>query len=214
MRLAWALLVAAMIELVVGCGTQSPSERIEEAATPASEPSEMADAEVDSQPRFWKDDEGAEVIEALGYDNAYVYRWQNGDIEGWIQFDGQDRRRFDSKHYRPKNIPEEIKDQLDLKRSSGVVVVALRKQSGVADGSYIYQCQAGGIVRFDAPHGEESPRWAGSKWAAPQGNIRAEAGPHGDVLGGRSDPRAISLFTYANQVETPWTEIRFVPYAE
>ena len=121
MRLAWAFQVAAMIELVVGCGTQSPSDRIEEAATPASEPSEMADAEVDSQPRFWKDDEAAEVIEALGYDHAYVYRWQNGDIEGWIQFDGQDRRRFDSKHYRPENIREEIKDQLNRLARSWVI---------------------------------------------------------------------------------------------
>lgn len=84
--------------------------------------------ELTTFPKFSSDGGAAKAIEALGYDVAYLYRWQSSHVDGWVEFDGEggpNRFTFDTRQAKhPTEKPGEL---LDPKRLSGFVVVAMRK---------------------------------------------------------------------------------------
>lgn len=93
------------------------------------------------EPRLWQDREAASAIKALGYDDAYVYRWRNGAVEATVLFDadeGQKRWQLDS-----TRIPTSG-GAIDAPRSSGVFVLALTRRS-----SGVHGCRTGATVSFD-----------------------------------------------------------------
>jgi hypothetical protein len=76
--------------------------------------------------KVWSDDEAANAIRSLGYEEAYLFRWQNSHITGWVELEGEggpkrvdlDTRRAVDNQGQP----------LDAGRLSGFVVVAMRKR--------------------------------------------------------------------------------------
>jgi hypothetical protein len=76
--------------------------------------------------KFWSDEEAAKAIRSLGYDEAYLFRWQNSHITGWVELEGEDgpkRVDLDS-----RRALDEQGQPLDGGRLSGFVVVAMRKR--------------------------------------------------------------------------------------
>jgi hypothetical protein len=39
--------------------------------------------------KFWSDDDTADAILSLGVDEAYLFRWQNSHVTGWVELDGE-----------------------------------------------------------------------------------------------------------------------------
>jgi hypothetical protein len=75
--------------------------------------------------KFWSDDEAAKAIRSLGYDEAYLFRWQNSHVTGWVELEGEDGPKhvdLDS-----RRALDERGQPLDGGRLSGFVVVAMRK---------------------------------------------------------------------------------------
>jgi hypothetical protein len=81
-----------------------------------------------NSPKFWSDNEAAAAIKSLGYDQAYLFRWQSGHVDGWVEFNGEggpNRVKFDTRQAsRPAGKPG---GPLEPRRLSGFVVVAMRK---------------------------------------------------------------------------------------
>src|SRR5690349_20090578 len=40
-----------------------------------------------TRPKLWLDEDAAESIRVLGYDDVFVLRWQRGEVEGWVEFE-------------------------------------------------------------------------------------------------------------------------------
>ena len=91
------LVMVILMAWSVGCGEQPVK------TMPAVKPSSTAVASAQSRPelrpRLWLDDEMAQLVKSFGYDEAYVIRWRNGAVQGWVEFDnakGVERVSLDS----------------------------------------------------------------------------------------------------------------------
>jgi len=101
-------------------------------------------------PALRADGEAAEVVKALGYDEAYVFRWQNSAVDGWVEFDSDGGpKRVSLGETREASRPN-VKPVpgMDPRRISGFLVVAMRKEPA-AEGEERYEVRVEQGFKYD-----------------------------------------------------------------
>jgi hypothetical protein len=146
----------------------------------------------------------AEAVKALGYPEAYVFRWQDGVLEGWVEFEadgGPQRHRLDFGNTMGNNrAPMPPAETL-----SGIVVVAFRKQAGAAEGEYLCSLVQRIIVEV------RSGRSAVTLGPL-QGKLRREKNGEGAMKDSRvqATGTSVSLSKDVDGKPVPWLELRLV----
>src|SRR3954453_8747775 len=123
-----------------------------------------------SSPKFWSDDETAKAIRALGYDEAYLFRWQNSHVDGWVEVDGgggPKRATFDTR--RASRPDEKPGRPLEPGRLSGFVVLAMRKLPSAQGEEYEVRVEQ--RFEYDMGSGER----AGYNGASQLGKVRTSS---------------------------------------
>src|SRR5688572_22935466 len=87
------------------------------------EVSERTSVRQEPMPKLWSDDDGARAIEALGYDEAYLFRWRGGAVDGWLELDvGDGPKRMPLDDTLRAGRPDEKPGRLDPMRLSGFLL--------------------------------------------------------------------------------------------
>jgi hypothetical protein len=142
-RDAWALLAVAVMGLLLGCG-KGPSPNTPTVSSKGGDATSR-DRSTPS-PKIWADDDAINAIKVLGYPEAYVYRWQGGVPDGWVEFDAKGGPQREQLAW-CRTIARQSMDRSKAdglaaaERFSGLVVVALQNR-GKGVGSD-YDCSIG-----------------------------------------------------------------------
>ena len=165
-------------------------------------------ARLATAPKLWFDTDAQDSIKLLGYDHAYVIRWQHGKLEGWIEFDeegGPKQQRLDSNS--KKREGEEV---------SGTIVIALQREKEKVDKKAdTFQVQMAFSEWFKRP--ELGSGGGGSSRSTFK--VKMEPNPifckGGDVMQGgpghwMSLGKEIVVTRFVGQNEVPWLKLQLV----
>jgi hypothetical protein len=169
-------------------------------------------------PRLWLDDEMAQLVKSFGYDEAYVIRWQNGEVDGWVEFDGEkgvERESLNSLAIHTEHDKHKAATSDALKRvTSGWIVVAMHKDAKLPGNSY--RCHA--KLNFTYEYEKKGNRTCLKAFHSEpiEGNVRLWS-PN-DVKGVTGPGTTsfmvdewVELQKYRDGKETPWLKVRIVP---
>lgn len=123
---------AVVVVNVIGCnrsGIEGPSQDSTQAdPSPISETVTPQTQLKNHTSRFWHDEEVGRIIESIGHDDAYVFRWKDGKVEASVQFDAGNWG-FNSSDVVENTLPE-VEGRSDTPVSSGQIIVVLDKRAG------------------------------------------------------------------------------------
>lgn len=140
-----------LILALAGCSEQAakpPQTEVPSVAATLPKPTDI------DRPRLWTDGPAAEMIKAMvGYDpgdTVSVVRWENGDVEGWVDLDQGEGTKRTPLATPGASTGEPSKQAPGTKKTSGWIVVALQRQP---DKDPIeYRCRVVGEVTFFKEH--------------------------------------------------------------
>jgi hypothetical protein len=156
--------------------------------------------------KFWEDDEAAKAIRSLGYDAAYLFRWQNGHVDGWVEFDGDGGPKRAISDTRPASRPGEKPSRpLEPGRLSGFVVVAMRKLPSKQGEEYEVRVEQ----RFEYDMG--SGARAVYNGASQSGKVRTSSKKDQLQTAGISGDGYAALMKHVDGKSVNWFELRLVP---
>jgi hypothetical protein len=231
-----AAVIMATLTLSTGDCSKPPATipAVDAKPAPAAASTESA-----AQPvrRIWLDEDVARLVKSLGYDEAYVIRWENSEIRGWVEFDGEDG----AKRVTLDSIPSDRREAdvspfpgtlstgrafggkadttataMDSKRrsreevASGWILVALRKDPGVPANAYQVRIEQGFRTEYDPGEAEKS--LAGVPNLLGINTYKRNTAEGRLILGSpwtqnRSDSH-LSFLKYRNGKDEPWLELR------
>jgi hypothetical protein len=164
---------ARIILVVTIAGLLSVSTACRKPSEPGAAPNTPASNGRTSAPRIWHDPEATDVgklmVTLLGPgSDVDVYRWENGFVEGWAQFDGDSGpERIPLDHQR--HLVEQMSDAAGVEApeaswSSGMAIIGRKKvnQPAPEGGGYDwYECKV--VIQ--------------TKWAGPDRSFIQTIGP-------------------------------------
>jgi hypothetical protein len=154
--------------------------------------------------KIWLDEDATDAIRVLGYAEAYVFRWQGGVPDGWVEFNGEggpQRKQLDWCRTMARQFMDQGGARSPAERFSGLVVVALKKRDKAA--GVDYDCSLGMCI---------SDKNAGKVSTVRLGPIQGQATLR------RATPiklweardTAVTLNRDVEGKQVPWLELRLV----
>ncbi len=110
-------------------GSDAPEVAKLKAELHATREAEAYESIYQRRPKLWGDMRAEETIQQLGYDKAYFFRWSNGLLDGWVEFDeadGPKRFPFDMSDWLIDHWPKEFKKPVAW-RTYGNILLTLRR---------------------------------------------------------------------------------------
>ncbi|MGO9469428.1 MAG: hypothetical protein ACLQVF_35360 [Isosphaeraceae bacterium] len=186
------MLRARVFFMVAVAGLLSVSAACRKPSAPGPAPNTPASTGLTSAPRIWPDTETTDITKLMATllgpgSDINVYRWENGFVEGWVQFDGDgspNRIPLDYQRHLVNQMSDEMGVEVpEASWLSGMAIVGRTKvnQAGPDGGGYDwYECKL--VIQ--------------TKWAGPDRTSIQSIGPvSGRLKVARSEGQQSSFST-------------------
>jgi hypothetical protein len=169
----------------------------------------------ESTPKLWIDEEAAKTLRELGNNHVWLFRWQGGVTDGWVEFDepgGPKRISLDASRRESVQLSRAGKRPV-AKGSRGAILLTLRQIGKLDD----FDCQMYG----DYWVGYEGGGSVGGSYSS-KGKVRLEQNKtqhSSSRFGAFTSPGFIpsipaSLNRYVQGKQVPWVSIKLVDLAK